>query len=90
MNQLQENIKPYSKSIAKLLKGTVESKDTVWNDIILYKNDIQQYINQIGLELILKEDDGYAYIKQFEIDEEGNTIGLVSRRKVGFETSILN
>lgn len=89
MNQLQENIKPYSKSIAKLLKGTVESKDTVWNDIILYKNDIQQYINQIGLELILKEDDGYAYIKQFEIDEEGNTIGLVSRRKVGFETSIL-
>ncbi len=33
MTQLHENIKPYSKAIVKLLKGTVESKETIWKDI---------------------------------------------------------
>lgn len=89
MNQLHENIKPYSKAIVKLLKGTVESKETIWKDILTYQTEIQNYISQIGLELIIKEDDGYAFIKQFEIDGDDNTIGLVSRRQVGFETSIV-
>lgn len=89
MIHLQENIKPYSKAIVKLLKGTVEKKDKVWTETLHYRNEIQDYISQIGLELIIKEDDGYAFIKQFEVDNEGNTIGLVSRRQVGFETSIV-
>ena len=89
MNQLHENIKPYSKAIVKLLKGTVESKENIWKDILTYQTEIQNYISQIGLELIIKEDDGYAFIKQFEIDVDDNTIGLVSRRQVGFETSIV-
>ncbi len=89
MNQLHENIKPYSKAIVKLLKGTVESKENIWKDILTYQIEIQNYISQIGLELIIKEDDGYAFIKQFEIDVDDNTIGLVSRRQVGFETSIV-
>jgi hypothetical protein len=41
------------------------------------------------LHLILKEDDGFAFLTQFEIDSDNNTIGLVSRRQVGFETSIV-
>ena len=89
MSQLHENIKPYSKAIVKLLKGTVESKENIWKDILTYQIEIQNYISQIGLELIIKEDDGYAFIKQFEIDVDDNTIGLVSRRQVGFETSIV-
>ncbi len=89
MSHLQENIKPYSKAIVKLLKGTVEKKDKIWNETLHYRNEIQNYISQIGLELIIKEEEGYAFIKQFEINNEGNTIGLVSRRQVGFETSIV-
>jgi len=89
MNHLQDKIKPYSKGIVKLLRGTVENTDSVWTQVLNYRDEIQDYINQIGLELILKEDDGYAYLRQFEVDAEGNTIGLVSRRKIGFETSIL-
>jgi hypothetical protein len=89
MNQLHENIKPYSKAIVKLLKGTVDKKDTVWDDVITYELEINEYINKIGLHLILKEDDGFAFLKQFEIDNDNNTIGLVSRRQVGFETSIV-
>lgn len=89
MNQLQENIKPYSKAIVKLLKKTVDNDDIVWEDILFYQTEIQEYISKIGLELIIKENDGYAFLKQFEIDNDKNTIGIASRRQVGFETSIV-
>ncbi|MEM1123274.1 MAG: DUF4194 domain-containing protein, partial [Bacteroidota bacterium] len=89
MNHLREHVKPYAKAIVKLLRGTVDKDDKVWSDILHYRDDIQAYINQIGLELILQEDDGYALVRQFEIDEDGRTIGLVSRRQVGFEISVI-
>jgi hypothetical protein len=88
MNSLEKNIKPYSKAIVKLLKSPVERSSSVWENIINYQNEIQEYISQIGLELILKKDEGFAFVKQFE-DSEGNTLGIVQRRQIGFETSIV-
>jgi len=88
MNSLEKNINPYSKAIVKLLKGTVERNSSLWDDVILYQNEIQEYISQIGLELIVKKDEGFAFVKQFE-DSEGNTLGLIIRRQIGFETSIV-
>lgn len=88
MNSLEQHITPYSKAIVRLLKSTVERTSNVWDDIILYQNEIQDYISQIGLELIVKKDEGFAFVKQFE-DSEGKTLGLVTRRQIGFETSIV-
>lgn len=88
MSSLEQHITPYSKAIVRLLKSTVECTSNVWNDIILYQNEIQEYISQIGLELIVKKDEGFAFVKQFE-DSEGKTLGLVTRRQIGFETSIV-
>ncbi|MBP2831781.1 DUF4194 domain-containing protein [Aquimarina sp. U1-2] len=89
MNSLSSNLKEYSLAIVRLLKGTVNSDDKVWDDVLLYRKPIQEYVNVIGLELIIKENDGYAFLKQFPIDDDDNTIGLVSRKQVGFETSVL-
>lgn len=90
MSSLQRNLKPYSKAIVKLLKGNVERSrnSTIWDDVVNYQNEIQDYISQIGLELIVKKDEGFAFVKQFE-DSDGNTLGLVTRRQIGFETSIV-
>ena len=88
MNSLEQHITPYSKAIVRLLRSTVERTSSVWNDIILYQNEIRDYISQIGLELIVKKDEGFAFDKQFE-DSEGKTLGLVTRRQIGFETSIV-
>lgn len=88
MSTLEQNTTPYSKAIVKLLKGVVERSSNVWDDIINYQIEIQEYISKIGLELILKKDDGFAFVKQFE-DNEGKTLGLVQRRQIGFETSIV-
>jgi hypothetical protein len=84
----ENSIKPYSKAIVRLLKGTVERNNFVWNDIITYQDDIQDYISVIGLELIIKKDEGFAFVKQVE-QEDGTTLNLVSRRQIGFETSIV-
>jgi len=88
MSSLEKNIKPYSKAIVKLLKSTVERNSNVWEDVINYQNEIQEFISQIGLELIVKKDEGFAFVKQFE-NSEGNTLGMVQRRQIGFETSIV-
>lgn len=88
MSNLEQNTTPYSKAIVKLLKGVVERSSNVWDDLINYQIEIQEYINKIGLELIVKKDDGFAFVKQFE-DNEGKTLGLVQRRQIGFETSII-
>lgn len=81
-------IKPYSKAVVKLLKGVVENNDTIWNDILTYQTEIQDYISLMGLELILKKDEGFAFIKQRTIDD-AKTVNLVSRRQYGFELSVM-
>lgn len=88
MSNLEQHIKPYSKAIVKLLKGVVERNSIIWEDVIHYQNEIQEYISQLGLELIVKKDDGFAFTKQFQ-DSEGKTLGLITRRPIGFETSIV-
>jgi hypothetical protein len=90
MSNLERNTKPYSKAIVKLLKGAIERNrnSNIWDDVVNYQIEIQEYISQIGLELIVKKEEGFAFIKQFE-DSEGNTLGLVTRRQIGFETSIV-
>lgn len=80
--------KPYSKAIVFLLKKTVENTSPVWNDIITYQKDIQNYLSDIGLELVIKKEEGFAYLKQFALDDD-NTLSLVQRRQLSFEVSIL-
>lgn len=88
MSYLEQHISPYSKAIVKLLKSTVERNSNIWEDVLHYQTEIQEYLAKIGLELIVKKDEGFAFVKQFE-DSEGNTLGLVQRRQIGFETSIV-
>lgn len=89
MSSLEKHIKPYSKAIVKLLKSPIERKnESLWNDVLNYQEEIQNYIATMGLELIVKKDEGFAFAKQFE-DSEGNTLGLVVRRQIGFEVTIV-
>lgn len=86
MNEYE--IKAYSKAVIKLLKGVVDNNDTVWGDILTYQADIQNYISVMGLELIVKKDDGFAFIRQLMLDDT-KTINLVSRRQYGFDVSVM-
>lgn len=89
MNVLQNKLEPYSKIIVRLLKGDMDYRDKLWKDLLHFELDIHEYINKIGLELIINKDDQYALLRQFEIDDSGNTIGLKVRTTIGFETSVV-
>ena len=87
--KLDNIIAPYGRAVVRLLKGPVEHTETgIWEDILNYQSEIQKYISQIGLELIVKRDECFAYIRQVE-DDEGKTVGLIVRQQMGFEVSVI-
>lgn len=82
-------IAPYGRSVVRLLKGPVEVTDTnAWEDILNYQSEINKYLANIGIELIVKRDEGFAYIKQI-VDDEDRTTGLIPRQQLGFEISVI-
>lgn len=82
-------IVPYGRTVVRLLKGPVEVTDTnAWEDILNYQSEINKYLMNIGIELIVKRDEGFAYIKQI-VDDEDKTTGLIPRQQLGFEISVI-
>ena len=82
-------IAPYGRTVVRLLKGPVEVTDTnAWGDILNYQSEINKYLANIGIELIVKRDEGFAYIKQI-VDDEDRTTGLIPRQQLGFEISVI-
>lgn len=82
-------IASYGRTVVRLLKGPVEMTDTkAWEDILNYQSEINKYLMNIGIELIVKRDEGFAYIKQI-VDDEDKTTGLIPRQQLGFEISVI-
>ena len=82
-------IAPYGRTVVRLLKGPVEVTDiNAWEDILNYQSEINKYLMNIGIELIVKRDEGFAYIKQI-VDDEDRTTGLIPRQQLGFEISVI-
>lgn len=82
-------IAPYGRTVVRLLKGPVEMTDTkAWEDILDYQSEINKFLMNIGIELIVKRDEGFAYIKQI-VDDEDRTTGLIPRQQLGFEISVI-
>lgn len=82
-------IAPYGRTVVRLLKGPVEATDTnAWEEILNYQSEINKYLMNIGIELIVKRDEGFAYIKQI-VDDEDRTTGLIPRQQLGFEISVI-
>ena len=71
-------VAPYAAVMIKLLQGPLYNDDAVtWNLLLQYAEQIQVFCAQMGLELQFHEEDGFAYVRQPEIeDEEGNPLEL--------------
>jgi hypothetical protein len=83
------NILPYAGAIGRLLQGVVYNDDASWRDILQNQVGIYEYLEKIGIELVVDTQDGYAYIKQILLDDEGNTVGLVRRVAMNYEASLI-
>ena len=84
----------YAPAIIKLLQGPLFSDETTSWSLLLHHTDlVQAYFAQIGLEVRVHEEDGFAYLHQPTIeDDEGHTLALprlTRRDRLNYFTTLL-
>ncbi|MEO7021023.1 MAG: DUF4194 domain-containing protein [Ktedonobacteraceae bacterium] len=69
---------PFAPAVIRLLQGPLYSDDTTpWNLLLQHHEQARHYCAQIGLELLVYEEDGFAFLRQPEWeDDEGRPIEL--------------
>ena len=81
----------FAPTVLKLFQGPIFDDDTTtWTQLELYQSDIRDYLAQIGIELVIQEDDGYAYLTQ-DIEElkELKLPKVIRRRALSYEVTLL-
>ena len=80
-----------SNAYISLLKGIIikENKEKIWDTILNYRNQIEDYFRQLGLTLKLYEEEGYCYLQQIEDDEANNLLKLVPKSQLSLHLSLL-
>jgi hypothetical protein len=67
----------------RLLQDAVYAEDAeLWSTLMRYQAHIEGYFREIGLELIIHGDDGFAYLKQSDGEEHAGTPRLFRRDKL--------
>jgi len=75
-----------------LLKGVVYREDNSrkWQDLIDHQGPVRDYLSVIGLELMFFEDEGFAFLKNRERNDDANEIPqLIVRRQLSYPVSLL-
>ena len=81
--------------IVPLLKGVIymEESPALWHSLLTLQADVKDYVAVLGLELILDESEGYAFLRSRpesdDTAETGNLPRLVTRRQLSYPVSLL-
>ena len=80
--------------LISLLKGVIyqESDAGIWNALLNLQARVRDYVTVLGLELVLDEAEGYAFLKarpESEDDSEAKLPRLMARRQLTFSVSLL-
>ena len=81
----------FSEALIALLKGIVnEASDVrIWNTILEQQVYIEDYVSKIGLQLIISNQDGYAYLTKIDYREEQKPLPiLITNRQLKYLTSL--
>jgi hypothetical protein len=82
-----------SKVVIPLLRGVIyqQEKGKLWNSLIILQSRVRDYVSVLGLELILDEAEGYAFLRSKEDTPEQDypTPRLVRRQQLSFSVSLL-
>ncbi|GJM32411.1 MAG: hypothetical protein DHS20C18_14120 [Saprospiraceae bacterium] len=88
-NQVQEE---FGIPAVYLLKGILyRQQEEAWNLLLRYHGRLQEYFAVLGLELLVEEGEGYAYLRQKprEEAEESDFPRLMRRRQLSFPITLL-
>ena len=90
MSNAPLNFPPIAFVKAKLLREPIYREDgELWLTLRGQHDEIRHYFRQIGQELVLDEGEGYAFIRQLEIEGEERIPRLVQRRALSYLATLL-
>jgi len=82
-----------SSVVVPLLKGVIyqEESPTLWHALLNVQTAVRDYVAVLGLELMLDEAEGYAFLRarQGEDEEESAMPRLVPRRQLAYPVSLM-
>lgn len=83
-----------SSVVVPLLKGilSLEESPPLWNALLGLQARVRDYVAVLGLELVLDEAEGYAFLRSRPDDDSEGTprlLRLVARRQLSFPVSLL-
>ncbi|WP_019174088.1 DUF4194 domain-containing protein [Brevibacterium ravenspurgense] len=81
-----------ARSIIALMRGVVyqETAEDVWRDLLKNPAPVRDHFNTIGLDVVVDENEGYAYLRmQEEREGEEPLPRLITRRKLPYNDSLL-
>ncbi|MCY0905844.1 DUF4194 domain-containing protein [Arthrobacter sp. H14-L1] len=76
--------------VTRLFKGVVyaEGDERLWQSLLGLVSQVRDYVAVLGLDLILDEPEGYAFLRSRE-DADGTLPRLIPRRQLTFNVSLL-
>jgi hypothetical protein len=84
-----------SSAVIMLMKGVVyrDTHDRAWKNLLQLQPHVRDYVEVLGLQVVVDEAEGYAFLRQRPSDEdEGETDPvprLIPRRALSFHVSLL-
>jgi hypothetical protein len=84
---------PFSPSAfvkAKLLREPIYREDlNLWSTLRAQQEEIRIYFREIGQELVLDEGEGFAFIRQLELEGDDPVPRLVQKRPLSYHATLL-
>lgn len=80
--------------VIHLMKGVLyqDKQPQLWNTLLNIQIAVRDYVTIVGLELIIDETEGFAFLRQCEFTDEGTTAALprlIQRRQLSYSVSLL-
>lgn len=94
IQELEHNpLAPYAGALIKLLQGVVyNDEEKYWLTITLHQANIAKYFSQMGVELVVNSQEGFAFLRQRVTDtdeKEDDVPRLIRRRSLTYEQTLL-
>src|SRR3984885_10263129 len=82
-----------SLAVTQLMKGVIyrDTHDRAWRSLLELQPQARDYVDVLGLQVIIDDAEGYAFLRQRPVDPEESDprTRLIARRALSFHVSLL-
>ena len=77
--------------LIQLMKGPLyrDTHEKLWGLLLGVRHEVSDYVTVLGLNAVIDEAEGYAYLRSRPIDDDAEFPRLVARRALSFHVSVL-